>query len=96
MFIAISNYLRPLSEVDVHRPEHQAFLKQLLADGKLLTSGRQNPPTGGIIISTIQSRAEFEQLLANDPFAKAGIAKYTIIEFNPSFYHAALEKLFTE
>ena len=32
------------------------------------------------------SKEEFEQILAQDPFTMAGVSKYTIYEFTPSFY----------
>lgn len=86
MFIAISKYTKPLTEVDVYRPAHQQYIKPLFETGKLLISGRQNPPAGGVIIAQTHSLEEFKQILDDDPFTKAGVAEYTIIEFTPTFY----------
>jgi uncharacterized protein YciI len=86
MLIAISKYLKPLPEVDLHRDEHRKFLKTLLSSNKLVVSGRQNPPVGGVIITQIKSIEEFKKILAEDPFCKAGVSEYTIIEFIPNLF----------
>lgn len=95
MLIAISTYLKPLTEVDVHREEHRKYLKSLHASGKLLISGRQNPPVGGVIIARIKSLDEFKLILAEDPFFKSGMVEYKITEFNPTLFdeviHSHLE-----
>lgn len=94
MLIAISKYLKPLNEVDEHRPAHHAFLRSLFNEGKLLASGRQHDNSGGVIIAKTLSREEFEAMLAEDPFTKAGASQYTIFEFSPSFYDACLTEVF--
>jgi uncharacterized protein YciI len=86
MLIAISTYLKPLPEVDVYRDEHKKYLQSLYSSGKLITSGRQNPPVGGVIIAKIESVEEFKQVLAEDPFCKAGVTEYKIIEFTPTLF----------
>ena len=86
MLIAISNYLKPLAELDTFRPAHHEYIKQFIDNEKLLVCGRQNPPVGGVIIAKNASRKEFEEILSNDPFAKKKVAEYKIIEFDPSFY----------
>ncbi|PIR11433.1 MAG: GTP cyclohydrolase [Gammaproteobacteria bacterium CG11_big_fil_rev_8_21_14_0_20_46_22] len=93
MLIAISKYLKPLSDVDEHRPAHHAFLKALLAEGKLIASGRQHDSSGGVIMVKGLSREEFAATLAEDPFVKAGASQYTIVEFSLSFYNESFEDL---
>lgn len=93
MLFAISKYTKPLAEVDVYRPAHHAYIKSLLAEGKLLMTGRQNPAIGGVIIAGVKSKEEFEKILAEDPFAKEGMAEYQIIEFEPVFCHPSLSFL---
>ncbi|MCD6048501.1 MAG: YCII-related [Gammaproteobacteria bacterium] len=94
MLFAISKYTKPLAEVDIFRPAHHAYIKPLLAEGKLLISGRQNPAIGGVIIAGVKSKEEFKNILDNDPFAKEGVAEYQIVEFEPIFYHPSLNFLF--
>jgi uncharacterized protein YciI len=93
MFIAISKYLKPLSEVDAYRPAHHQYIKPLFESGHFLISGRQNPPVGGVIISKLKSIEEFKTILDNDPFTKAGVAEYHITEFAPAFYDQALKSI---
>ena len=93
MLIALSTYLKPLNEVDLYRDDHRSYLKELIAKDKLLVSGRQNPPVGGVLIFKIASKEAVEQLLKEDPFTKAGVAEYKIIEFKPLQYDPALLSL---
>ncbi len=86
MFVALSKYLKPLEEVDTYRQQHKDYLKIFFDAGKLLVSGRQIPALGGVIISKDISHDEFTQILADDPFVKAGVAQYQVIEFSPGFY----------
>ena len=87
MLVAISKYTQPLLIVDKHRAEHHQYLKPLFDTDKLLTCGRQNSLEGGVIIPRDISREEFEEILRRDPFVIAGVSKYEIIEFTPSFNH---------
>lgn len=93
MLLAISKYLKPLTEVDVYRDEHRKYLKSLHASGKLMVSGRQNPPVGGVIIAKIKSLDEFKLILAEDFFFKTGVAEYKIIEFNPTLFDNSIYAL---
>lgn len=95
MLIAISRYKKSLDEVEVYRAQHHAFLKPYFIDGSLLVSGRQDTRLGGVIISKNATRAEFERILQEDPFAKSGVAEYHITEFNPFFYDSCLKELFS-
>ena len=86
MLIAISTYLKPLHEVELTTPEHRAYLQKLIQEQKLLVSGRQNPPVGGVLIFKITSKSAVEEILKEDPFMKKGIADYKIIEFQAGLY----------
>ncbi len=96
MLIAISNYTKALSEVDVHRAEHIEYIKSsLVATHKLLLAGRQNPATGAVILAKDMTIDEFKKILANDPYCKAGVAEYQIIEFQPGLVAESLRALVT-
>jgi len=86
MLIAISKYLKPLQEVDLHRAAHVAYLQKLVANNVLLVGGRQMPPTGAVLIAKISSKEAFLKLLKEDPYVKAGLAEYTVLEFTPGVY----------
>jgi len=83
MFVAISEYLKPLEEVDRLQAAHVEWLMKHYASGRFLGSGRQVPPIGGIILARGESKEEFISLLAEDPYQQNGLAKYEVYEFNP-------------
>jgi len=82
-FVIASDYLAPLTEIDKLLAEHRAHLGTGYTRGLLLASGPQNPRKGGMILARAHERSELEQFLAEDPFAKAGIARYHLVEFDP-------------
>ena len=81
MFILLSRYLVPLDEVDRWVPEHRAFLERHFEAHHLLTSGPQEPRTGGVIVTHDMTRAEVDAMLAEDPFVREGVSEYQVIEF---------------
>ncbi|NIJ19857.1 uncharacterized protein YciI [Sphingomonas naasensis] len=92
MIVAILTYKAPLETVDLHRPAHIEWLRERYADGSMLASGRQTPPTGGVLLLR-GARAEVEALLAADPFAVHGVADYALSEFTPTMTAPGLEAL---
>jgi uncharacterized protein YciI len=84
MFVLLSRYLKPLDEVDRHLADHRAFLEKHYAAHHLLTSGPQNPRTGGVIVTHDLTREQAEAMMAEDPFVREGIAEYEFIEFEPT------------
>jgi uncharacterized protein YciI len=47
-------------------------------------SGRKNPRTGGVILSTLSNREQLDMILTEDPFLRENIAKYEVIEILPT------------
>ena len=54
-------------------------------------SGRKQPRTGGVILMQASGREQVEKLIAEDPFHREGVAKYTITEFIPTKVAEGLE-----
>ncbi|KUM03419.1 hypothetical protein KIF53_02780 [Chromobacterium subtsugae] len=92
MYVVSLSYTASLSDIDALLPAHVAWLNQAYADGLFLASGRKVPRSGGVILARGE-RAALEARLADDPFAKAGVARYDITEFVPSMTAAGLEGL---
>ncbi|UTH75380.1 YciI family protein [Chromobacterium sp. IIBBL 290-4] len=92
MFVVSLTYIAPLSDVDALLAAHVEWLKQAYADGLFVASGRKVPRDGGVILARGE-RAALEARLAQDPFAKGGVARYDIIEFVPSMAAPGLEGL---
>jgi uncharacterized protein YciI len=81
LFACVSQYLKSPDEIAPHIQTHIEWLGALDAAGKLVTSGRQVPPAGGVIVLAGESREAVQALLATDPFALHGCASYWIFEF---------------
>lgn len=84
LFLIVLRYIAPLPEVEAHLEAHRAYLAQHYARGDFLLSGRQEPRTGGAILARFETRADAEACIAADPFARASVAEYTLIAWEPS------------
>lgn len=90
-FVVEITYTAPLAEIDQALAAHRSFLQVGYDRGWLLMSGPQNPRTGGMVIARAPSRAELEAFFRDDPYAKAGVATYRFVEFNPVKRQPAME-----
>ncbi|WP_109807633.1 YciI family protein [Sphingosinithalassobacter portus] len=80
------------AEITELRPAHLEWLREGLAAGKLVLSGRKMPVTGGMLIvrgDVDAARAWCE----SDPFALADVADYRYFAFEPSMAAPGLESL---
>jgi uncharacterized protein YciI len=83
-FVLSLTYIRPLEEVDPLMDAHVSYLKSGYERGYFLLSGRKEPRTGGIILARAASQEALQSIIADDPFAREGVATYEVIEFLPS------------
>ncbi|MFA0630972.1 YciI family protein [Vibrio sp. 10N.222.49.A3] len=84
MFIISLTYQVSLEKIDAFIPEHVDYLNEQYAKGYFILSGRKEPRTGGVIISTISDRNELNEVLALDPFNREGLANYEVTEIVPT------------
>jgi uncharacterized protein YciI len=84
VYLMISTYLKPLDEVDQARGEHLTFLAGLEERGLVVSAGRQDPPTGGVILFDVDTEAEARALIAEDPYVKHGLATYEPTGWKPT------------
>ncbi|MFI6866941.1 YciI family protein [Nocardia sp. NPDC050406] len=56
-----------------HRPEHRAWLNNLVDEGVVLTSGPYPDGTGALLIFRSEDAETLANLLPQDPFAKLGL-----------------------
>ncbi len=82
-----------LSEIDKHLDEHVTYLDKHYKRGNFLVSGRKEPRTGGVIISTVSSRNELDEILGQDPFYREKLADYDVTEIVPTKASKELEHL---
>lgn len=66
---------------------HAAYLRQLLADGKLVLAGQAFPPDSisGIIIVEAPDAAAAKAILDADPSVKAGLFRGDVLPFRTVF-----------
>jgi uncharacterized protein YciI len=83
LFAANLEFTSDLEHRDQIRPHHREYLRSLLDAGKLHESGPYADNSGALIVYEATDLADVQELVANDPYAKAGIIKgATILEWN--------------
>jgi uncharacterized protein YciI len=93
MFIINLTYIVPLEQLDAHMTEHVKFLHKYYKKNTFIASGRKVPRTGGVILALADSKAQIEEIIAEDPFYIHKLADFSITEFLTSQYHPALKDL---
>lgn len=96
MFIVTLTYIAPLEKLDALMSAHMKFLKECYDQNIFLTSGRQVPRTGGIIVAQGKSKDEIVDLMKKDPFCSKGLATFVVTEFLNSQMHPAFKKMMRE
>ncbi len=83
LHVILGRYLAPLSEIEAATPAHREWLNQHYRSGVFITSGPQEPRTGGVILAAGESAEQLLALMQGDPFYQAGLAEYQVIAFHP-------------
>jgi uncharacterized protein YciI len=74
---------------------HRQFLQKGYDEGRFLVSGPSIPPTGGILIARAGSLDELQEFLADEPYCKAKVMRFSgITEFNPVQHQKILKDWF--
>ena len=82
--VLITTYTQPLDVVDQTRPAHVAWLKDEVAAGRILLAGRQETPTGAVLITGDISAEEAQGIIDRDPYTQAGLVTVERVPFNGS------------
>ena len=80
-----STYLQPPDVIEHTRPAHLAWLQDEIAKGRLILAGRQTDQSGGVLITADIGDDEADNVIASDPYQRAGVASYERITFNGAF-----------
>jgi uncharacterized protein YciI len=76
---------------------HRQFLQQGYDQGRFLVSGPSIPPSGGILIARAASREELNAFLADEPYCKAKVMRFSkITEFDPVQHQPILRDWFAK
>lgn len=74
---------------------HRAFLQSGYDKGDFLLSGPTIPPAGGVLVARAASRAALDAMLAEEPYCKAGVMRFSAVTaFHPIMHQAALRHWF--
>jgi uncharacterized protein YciI len=95
-FFLEGEHLVPFEERDPGMiAAHRQFLQRGYEEGRFLLSGPSVPPTGGVLIARAESREQLDQFLADEPFCKARLMRFSkIVEFNPVQHQPILAEWF--
>jgi uncharacterized protein YciI len=75
--------------------EHRRFLQRGYDKGRFLLSGPFVPPNGGILVARAESIDELQEFLADEPFCKAKVMRFSrITEFDPVQHQPILKAWF--
>lgn len=91
IFVIDLKYLVPIEKVDKYLKAHREYLDEAVKSGNLLMSGRKEPLTGGVIITTFSSVWDAKDFMKSDPFIVNGVAEYKVTEFTPVKYNESLK-----
>jgi uncharacterized protein YciI len=80
MYVILLRYPDPAAS-EPYREAHRAYIKRNVEAGRILVSGPMEPRGGGVIVATVESRAEADALIADDPYHQAGVATHEPIAF---------------
>ena len=92
IFVISTTYTKSLEEVGKFRQEHFNFIQKNIDAGKFIAGGRQNPPTGGLILAYNVTKGELEEILKEDPYYRNSLIETVITEFTPALLDKEFEK----
>ncbi len=94
-YLLEGEHLVPFSELAHLVDEHHRFLQKGYDEGHFLFSGPQIPAQGGFLVARAGSREALDELLADEPFVKAGKMRFSrITQFDPAQNAPALNSWF--
>ncbi|WP_428644931.1 YciI family protein [Roseibium sp.] len=91
LFVIDLHYVAPMDKVDALLKDHRDFLEKHYSAGHFLASGPKIPRTGGVILAVAETRGAVEAIVRQDPFHAAGLAEYTVTEFEPRMSASGLK-----
>ncbi|MBP0437351.1 YciI family protein [Tianweitania sediminis] len=82
IFVCPSEYLKEITAdaLDAHR----SWLRAAVSSADVISAGRRDPATGGVIVLRAADAASAHRFLEGDPFTSGGFARYDCIGYNPT------------
>lgn len=82
LFVIVCRY-GAAAELARHYEGHVAWVERHAGQGRFLLAGPMPSHEGGMILARVASRAELDEILSQDSFARAGLVRYEVLEFAP-------------
>ncbi|MDA0910434.1 MAG: YciI family protein [Proteobacteria bacterium] len=93
MFLIISSYVVPSTQVDPHRAQHSAWVEEYIKSGDFIMAGPRRGKIGGVIVSKSMDKNELMQILVEDSFVSENLVEIQIVDFDAPFAAEAFQKL---
>jgi uncharacterized protein YciI len=90
LFVVLTQYTKPIAEVDAVRPAHLAHVERYAREGVFRAWARRDPPVGGVLVAAAPDRATLEAIVAQDPYVRQGVARAEIVAFPATNVRGAL------
>lgn len=82
MYLIISNYVVPTTEVEPHREQHVAWVQQYIDSGDFIMAGPRRGKIGGVILSKSMKIDKLMKILAEDSFVSENLVETQIVDFD--------------
>lgn len=93
MFLIISNYVVPITQVEPHREQHVAWIQQYLDSGDFIMAGPRRGKIGGVIVSRAMDKDKLMKILAEDSFVIENLVEMQIVDFDAPLTSDAFKAL---
>ena len=74
--------------------KHMTYTQKKIDEGLILTSSLKSDMSGGLFIIKSDSLESLNKYLDNEPFKKAGVQSYKVIEFTPHYINEKVKSWF--
>lgn len=90
-YLIESEFLRPFGTFGEAVAAHRAWLQHWYDQGVLLCSGPKSDRSGGVILGRAEDASTLLALIEGDPYAREGLARYRLVEFEAAKRHSMLD-----
>ncbi len=94
--LVILRYRQPIEEINKMTEAHRAYIRRLQERGIVIAAGPFSPRLGGALlvrVSDENANLELDRIRDEDPFAKAGLANYELLQWNVMAGVEGLDKI---
>jgi uncharacterized protein YciI len=82
MYLIISNYVVPTTQVDPYREQHVAWVQQYIDSDDFIMAGPRRGKIGGVIVSRSMTIDRLTKILAEDSFVSENLVETQIVDFD--------------